>query len=219
MSETDSFIDEVTEEVRRDELFGYFRRYGWIALALVLLLVGGAAYNEYTKAKATTAAQDAGDQLLAALGNDSAEARAAALADVQIAGPAMAVAGLTSAAALQEAGDLDGARAALDAVALNSDLPAIYRDLAAFKSAMLPSDDAAARTSALQALAQPGAPFALLAQEQLAHEKIAAGEVDAAISDLRAIIENAETTRGLRERAQTLIVALGGALDGADATE
>ena len=31
MSDTDSFIDEVTEEVRRDALFAQFRRYGWHA--------------------------------------------------------------------------------------------------------------------------------------------------------------------------------------------
>jgi len=32
MSDTDSFINEVTEEVRRDRLYGMFRRWGWFAL-------------------------------------------------------------------------------------------------------------------------------------------------------------------------------------------
>ena len=32
MSNPESFIDEVTEEVRRDKLFGYLRRYGWIGI-------------------------------------------------------------------------------------------------------------------------------------------------------------------------------------------
>ena len=45
MSNPDSFIREVTEEVRRDRLYGYVRRYGWIAALLVLLVVGGAAWN------------------------------------------------------------------------------------------------------------------------------------------------------------------------------
>lgn len=45
MSDTDSFIEEVTEEVRRDRLFGLMRRYGWIAVLAVLLLVGGTAYR------------------------------------------------------------------------------------------------------------------------------------------------------------------------------
>ena len=52
VSDTDSFIDEVTEEVRRDRLFGLMKRYGWIAVVAVLLIVGGAAYNEISKARA-----------------------------------------------------------------------------------------------------------------------------------------------------------------------
>ena len=38
MSDTDSFIDEVTEEVKRDRLFAMMKRYGWIAVVIVLLL-------------------------------------------------------------------------------------------------------------------------------------------------------------------------------------
>jgi len=70
VSDTDSFINEVSEEVRRDALYGYLRRYGWIAILVVVLLVGGAAYNEYNKAQTTAASQDAGDQLLTALAQD-----------------------------------------------------------------------------------------------------------------------------------------------------
>jgi fermentation-respiration switch protein FrsA (DUF1100 family) len=45
VSDTDSFIDEVTEEVRRDRLFGLMKRYGWIAALAVLLIVGGADHQ------------------------------------------------------------------------------------------------------------------------------------------------------------------------------
>ena len=41
MSDTDSFIDEVSEEIRREKLFKTFRKYGWIGVALVVLVVGG----------------------------------------------------------------------------------------------------------------------------------------------------------------------------------
>ena len=57
MSDTDSFIEEVTEEVRRDRLFALMRRYGWIAVAAVLLLVGGTAYREYARAAEAAKAQ------------------------------------------------------------------------------------------------------------------------------------------------------------------
>ncbi len=41
MSNPDSFIEEVTEEVRRDKLYRLFRKYGWIGIVLVLGVVIG----------------------------------------------------------------------------------------------------------------------------------------------------------------------------------
>lgn len=213
MSDTDSFIDEVTDEVRRDALYGYIRRYGWIAVTAVVVLVGGAAYNEYSKAQATSAAQAAGDGILAAMGEDDAAARAQALAGIPADGSAVAVTALLTAAAQQDADNVAGALTTLQGLAINADVPEIYRDLAAFKAAMLPNDDLTARQSALETLAQPGMPFALLAREQLGLMQVEAGETDAAIETMRAIAEDAGVTRGLRERAQTLIVALGGTVE------
>ena len=46
MSNPDSFIDEVTEEVRRDRLFRLFRKYGWIGVVIILGLVGGTAWTD-----------------------------------------------------------------------------------------------------------------------------------------------------------------------------
>ncbi|MEN9011301.1 MAG: tetratricopeptide repeat protein [Yoonia sp.] len=211
MSDTDSFINEVSEEVRRDALYGYLRKYGWIAVVVVLGLVGGAAYNEYSKSQARATSQAAGDALLDALNSDNdSAARAAALATVEVEGSAVAVSALLTAASHQEAGDTAAAAAALGALATNMDVPEIYRELGALKAAMLPSDDADARMAALDALAQPGAPFYLLALEQIALMQVAAGETDTALATLERIAEDAGVTRGLRERAQTLIVALGG---------
>lgn len=210
MSETDSFISEVSEEVRRDRLYGYVRRYGWIALLAVVLIVGGAAWNEYRKAQVTAAAQAVGDGLLEALGENDLSARAQALAEVTVDGPAVAVTALLTAATQEEAGDLAAAAETLAALATNAEVPEIYRDLAAFKEAMLPAGDPATRRQSLEALAQPGAPFRLLALEQLAMLDAEAGDTDAAIAGLNAIIEDAAVTQNLQERAQTLIVALGG---------
>lgn len=219
MSETDSFINEVSEEVRRDALYGYARKYGWIAVALILALVGGAAYNEYTKAQATNAAQTVGDAMLAAMGEDDPTARAAALSAIEVTGASAAVTQLLTAATQEEAAQYPQAAATLNALAVNPDVPQIYRDLASFKAAMLPSDDAAARKSALEILAQPGAPFQLLAMEQLGLIQAEAGDTDGAIATMKSISEDAGTTRGLRERAQTLIVALGGTIDAATPTQ
>ncbi len=211
MSDSDSFINEVTEEVRRDQLYGYLRRYGWIAVVLIIVLVGGAAWNEYNKAQATAKAQAAGDALLSALAQNDPEFRMAALAEVEAEGAAVAVTALLTAAGQQEAGDIPAAMDTLGALAVNGDVPAIYNELAAFKAAMLDPDPANRRVS-LEAMAQPGLPFALLAQEQLAHADLAAGNPDGAIARLTAIMQDAAVTRGLLVRAQTLMVSLGAEL-------
>ncbi len=209
VSNTDSFIDEVTEEVRREKLFGYLRRYGWIGVACVLLLVGGAAFNEYRTAQARDAAQAAGDALLAALEENDPSQRAAALEGVTAQGSSAAVTLLLRAATQQEAGAIGDAAQTLNALAVDPDVPQMYRDLAAFKAAMLPTDDPAARKAALEALSSPGLPFSLLAVEQLAYLALAEGDTEGAVTLLRRLVEDANTTRGLRERAQTLMVALG----------
>ena len=82
MSDTDSFIDEVTEEVRRDRLFGYFRRYGWIPAVIIVALVGGTAYNEWSKAQLSQVAQARGDALLDALELENKSEQAAAFSAI-----------------------------------------------------------------------------------------------------------------------------------------
>lgn len=216
MSNSETFIDEVSEEVRKDRLFGYMRKYGWIAILVVLVVVGGTAFSEFRKAQATTAAQAAGDEILAALEMDDDGDRAAALQAIDATGGAGAITKLLAAADLTETGDMAGAASALEAVALDDTAPQVYRDLAALKAAMVQSDtmDADERRALLTGLAAPGATFRLIAQEQLALMSVEAGDVDTALEQFAAIAQDAEVTRGLRERAFSMIVSLGGDLEG-----
>lgn len=215
MSNNESFIDEVTEEVRKDQLFTYMRRYGWIAVLAILVLVGGTAFSEFRKAQAERVAQQTGDAILAALEIDDDAQRAAALAAVEADGGAAAIAGLLAAADFQETGDIDGAASVLADVAALDGIPQIYKDLAALKSVMVQGDsmEIDARRAALAGLATPGQPFRLIAEEQLALLDIEAGDTEAAIDRLRAIADDAEGTRGLRDRALGLIVSLGGSFE------
>ena len=213
MSNSDSFIDEVTEEVRRDRLFTAMRRYGWIGVVAVVAPVGGAAWREYDAAQDRARAQDFGSALSTALAAEAPAARAEAVQ--QVTAPdaaAAALRDLLAAAELSAAGDEAAAAALLEQTAANGDLAEIYRDIAAFKAvsgagdALTPED----RRLRLEAMAVPGKPLRLLAEEQLALLDIEAGETEAAISRLQAIQNDAETTAGLRQRASQLIVALGG---------
>ncbi|WP_040483157.1 tetratricopeptide repeat protein [Yoonia vestfoldensis] len=209
MSNPDSFIDEVTEEMRRDKLFGYLRRYGWVAVLIVLGIVGGTAWNEYRSAQDRAAAQAAGDALLAALAENDEAARATAMAAVSAAGNAAVITALLTASTQQQAGQAEAAAASLSALATNADTTAIYRDLAAIKAAMLPVGDMPARLAALAPLAQPGQPFRLLALEQMAYLTLETGDQTGAVAILRQIAEDAAVTRGLSDRVQTLLIALG----------
>ncbi|GAA6197831.1 hypothetical protein NBRC116598_32760 [Pseudophaeobacter arcticus] len=216
MSDTDSFIDEVTEEVRRDRLFGTLKRYGWIGGLAVVLIVGGASLREYNKAQELAASQKLGDDMIAALSSDDDLQRADSLSKISAQTPGgAAVLAMLQAGALADAGKQDEAVARLQAVALDAELPLIYRHIASFKALGMQQDSLsiAERRLQFEALAQPGAPLALLATEQMALLDIEAGDPDAAIDRLKAIIQDAGVTADLKERATQVMVALGGELD------
>ncbi|WP_432449769.1 hypothetical protein [Aliiroseovarius marinus] len=206
MSETDSFIEEVTEEVRRDKLYAMMRRYGWIAVALVVLLVGGAAYNEWRKATDRAAAQALGDAILQAQEVEDTDARMAALADIDTQGDATAVVTLLA--------SVEGADGAGLLRGLVSDPAAdqLYRDLAALKLVALKDNglSPAEARDLVEPLAVAGGPFRVLAEEQLALLDIADGQTASALDRLQALLEDDEASGALRRRASQLIVALGG---------
>ncbi|MEP0154095.1 hypothetical protein [Pseudophaeobacter sp.] len=216
MSDTDSFIDEVTEEVRRDRLFGTLKRYGWIGGLAVVLIVGGASLREYNKARELAASQKLGDDMIAALSSDDDLQRADSLSKISAQTPGgAAVLAMLQAGALADAGQQDEAVTRLQAVALDAELPLIYRHIASFKALGMQQDSLsiAERRLQFEALAQPGAPLALLAAEQMALLDIEAGDPDAAIDRLKTIIQDAGVTADLKERATQVMVALGGELD------
>ena len=115
MSNSDSFIDEVTEEVRRDRLFTAMRRYGWIGVVAVVALVGGAAWREYDAAQDRARAQDFGSALSTALAAEAPAARAEAVQQVTAPNAAAAaLRDLLAAAELSAAGDEAAAAALLE---------------------------------------------------------------------------------------------------------
>lgn len=216
MSDTDSFIDEVTEEVRRDKFYQTLRRYGWIAVLAIILLVGGAAFNEWRKAQARSEAQALGDSVLAALNEEDRAARAAALAEIEAPeGGARAIVGLLAAG---EGSGVDAPEAATQLLALADDptVPQIYRQIAVLKAVALPDSGLSAedRMTRLEGLTPGGGIVRLLAEEQMALIDLETGDADAALTRLRDVIESAEATPGLRQRVAQLIVALGGDPDG-----
>lgn len=217
VSETDSFIEEVSEEVRRDRLYKSIRRYGWIAVVGVVAIVGGASWNEYNKAQARAAAEALGDGIMSAMDADEPGARADALAAIAAEGNAAVVLKLQQAAELEASDRADEAIVILDGIASNGDVAAIYRDIAGFKSILLQGSamEASSRRIALESLITSSPALRILAEEQLALLEIETGETSAALERLERIAADADASTGLRRRVSQLIVALGGERSGA----
>ncbi|MEZ5751130.1 MAG: tetratricopeptide repeat protein [Paracoccaceae bacterium] len=213
MANPDSFIQEVDDELKRDKLFAFIRKYGWIAVTAVVVLVGATAFNEWRKAQATAAAQAFGDAVITALDSEDPAERATALAAVQADGERAGILRLLQAATSQDAGDVPAALEALAAVENDSTLPTSYRQIAALKrvilgGATIPAEE---RDTVLRGLATPGQAFRPLALEQLVLLKMEQGEIGAALAQAQAILQEPDLTDALRERIQQTIILLGGA--------
>jgi hypothetical protein len=212
MSDTDSFIEEVNDEVRRDKLFAALRKYGWIGVVAVLLLVGGVGYSENNKRIARGQAEALGDGMMNALELNEADARVAALQTVEAGDPAAgAVLAFMTAAQQTDAGDAAGAAETLQTVANTNELPLIYRQIATFKALGVNAANLSLeeRANGYSELAQPGNALRLLAEEQLAFIDIEQSNTDSATARLQAILDDSEVTADLQQRVLQVMVALG----------
>ena len=211
LTETDSFIEEVSDEIRRDKLFGFFKKYVWAFGGVVVLIVGGAAVNEYLTASKQSEAQASGEAMIAARETGTAAAYAdIAGSDV----PVAVLAKMDQAVLLAADGQAEAGAVILNEIAADGDVSAIYRELALLKMVMIngknmPSDDLMATLGQLSA---EGAPFRLLALEQRAVVHLRGGDKEAAIQDLAVILIDQNITQDLRTRTQELTVSLGGDL-------
>ena len=212
MSNPDSFIDEVTEEVRRDRLYGVLRRYGWIGVLLVVLVVGGAAWREWAAARDAAAARALGDALHAAIDAPDAATRAAALAGLGTSADQRALAALIGAVMVEPDADpaaREAAMAALEAAAAAPGVDPIWTDLALLRRVTGGTLDPAARRAALAPLIVPGRPLRTLAEEHLALADLEAGDVAGARARLEALAGDAETPQAQRRRLMRILTALG----------
>jgi hypothetical protein len=212
---SDSFISEVSEAVRRDRLAATLRRYGWLVAAVLALVIGGAALNEWQKLRSANRAAAAGDAMRTALAAPDPGARATALGAFAATTPDAAVAArLAEAGSLEQAGDRAAAAVILGEIASDGQVPELYRSLAALERVMLlgAKMERAERRATIEHLASPDAPFRPLALEQRALMQLEAGDKAAAIADLETILAEPGMLQSLQARARQLIIAAGGSL-------
>lgn len=211
MSETDSFIQEVTEEVRQDRMFRLWKKYAPYGIAAVAAAIAASGAWTWTRHREAERARETGAVFLAAE-RDTVE-KAQELVG-QITGPAALVARLQLAAAMATAGDAAGAAALYREIAGEPGLDRTYADLALLQAVRVsaPTVDPAQAVAELEPLVADGAPYRLLALELRAVIRINAGETEAGHSDLTTILKDPGATRGMLERATALLLSSGGEL-------
>ena len=208
---------EVDEEIRKDRAKALWQRYGiyvYIVIGALILGTGGNQYWRYYQ-QSQRLEESAAYQAAAAAAQDerTTEAINAFSALAADAGTGYAViARLREAAARAEAGDLEGALAAWDALAADDGIEDAYRDLARLLAAMHLIDDGPtdAVRQRLAPLFAEGSPWRHSARELQAVLALREGRREEARELLQGLIDDAGTPSGGRARAEALLSALEG---------
>jgi hypothetical protein len=201
---------EVDEALREDRVKTVWTRYGRLIMAAaILIVVGTAAWVGWKEWSATRDAQGA-----AAIEAARADGSVAALsAGVDAAGNAdqAALARLYLAAAQIQAGDVAAGVATYRAVADDSGIDPVMRDLARLQAVMHQVDtgDAAQLSTEIAPLAADGSPWRFSAREIQGVLALKQGDVAGARTIFQALSDDAETPAGIRGRAAEVLGSLG----------
>ena len=212
MSDTDSFLQEVSEELRRDRLYRNIRKYGWIAILLVVVIVGAATYREYQKSQAEMEAELFGTSIIDALTEKNAADRILKLQKINAPEEnARAILAMLLSAEANANGSATLEMSSLSEITQSLSIDAHYRDLLNFKILLGSAEimDLDKRIIAFEVLSKPGNPFRLLAEEQIALIELELGNTDDAVEKISQILLDSELTTGLRNRVTQMMIALG----------
>jgi hypothetical protein len=218
VSDTDSFIEEVSEEVRRDRLFKIFKKYAWVAVLVVVLLVGGAAFNEYNKLSNQKRAASLGDELYKIIQLDVNDQ----MPELESVNPKLqngkAIVNFMQVNSLLKAGKVSEAIKILDDISSNSGYDNTYREMADFKSIILSSSDVSEKLLRLESYSEPGSAFRTIALEEISLIQIKLGDFEKAIDTLTITLQEPGLSQNQAKRISELLRTLDGA-KGTDAKE
>lgn len=210
MSNNESFMQEVSEEVRKDRFYRILKKWGWVGIALIVALVGGASFNEWNKESKINSARNLGDRVLAAIASkDVIDLKEIEIKNVS---QDILIKNLMSAILFSD-DKLDASKKALEEIGGIPGITKTYKDLNAFKLGLLLLKSGnltgEERFGVFEALVEPGSPFRSLAKEQQALILIEQGNIELAIKTLMEITDDSGTTDTLRRRVAQLRISLG----------
>ncbi|MEX2617565.1 MAG: tetratricopeptide repeat protein [Alphaproteobacteria bacterium] len=207
-------FEEVDEDLKHENYKRLWDRYGRYIVAIIVIVIGGAAANVGWKSYTESRQLELSEQFVAALMEaDSGNLEEAAGAMSQLAsetdsGYAM-LARFREAALRREAGAAAASIDIYDAIAADTSIEPLYRDLGTLLSVMsqVDSGDPAALSNRLQPLAAAGA-WRHTANEYLGILAIRQGNSDAARSHFQAVADDATAPSGARSRSAELLRTL-----------
>ncbi len=212
----ETFLREVDENLRRDQLSSMARRYGgWIIAGIVLLLAAVGGWLYWQDQQRRDAAADS--EVLAQVYSDIGAGRLATVPQRldNVAnkddGAVRASALFTRAALAIEQNDRKLATAKLHEIAADDDLPAPYRDLALIRATTLEFDAIKPELviSRMEPLAKPGNPWFGSAGELTAMAMIKQGKKTEAGRLFAAIAADRQVPDTIRARAVQIAGTLG----------
>lgn len=212
----DSFVREVDENLRRDQMAERAKRYGGVVIGAVVLFLLAIAGYLYWQDRQRKQAEVGTEQLTGALQDIGANKMATAPATLDTlrqsdAEGVKAIAGLTRAALALQQGNRKLASTIYAEVAADKDLAKPYRDLALVRGTSLDydtlkPDEVIAR---LQPLAVAGEPFFGSAGEMIGMALLAKGQKPAAAQLFAKIAADDGVPDSLRARAVQVAGTLG----------
>jgi hypothetical protein len=212
----EAFLREVDENLRRDQLEGFAKRYGkWLIAALILFLAaaGGWIYWKSQQQKKSEAQSEELMAIYTDIGNgqsDKAKKRLQPLESSNIA-IVRALALLTDAAIALEGNDRSTAIAKYKAIANDGDIPDPYRDLAIIRSTALEFDSIKPEevVARLEPLTKPGNPWFGSAGEMTAMAYLKQGQKQKAGRLFASIAADKQVPDTIRSRAVQIAGTLG----------
>lgn len=222
--QSDTFIREVDEEFRRDQLKALWDRFGWAFLGVCVLIVAiTAGYRGWVWWEERRAAE-AGDRFLTALEtiqSDPAAGEAALKAIAEEGAPGYAALARLRLAGEGGSEDKEAALAAYDTLAADTSLQASLRDVAAIRGALLALDtgDNEGAAQRAEGLNVSGNPWRHAAREVMGTAAYASGDLEKAREYFASIQEDAETPPDIWQRSGMMVALIDGQLAPPDSGE
>lgn len=214
--DNEAFYREVDEEVRREQLTGYWKRYGWAMIAGIVLLLAGIGGYLWWQQRQQVQAGKHGEVMTAAFDDiqagkmKEAGAKLDQLAKEDSAGY-RAAAMLTKADLAIQTNDQAGAVAAFRKIADDAELPDPYRNLALVRMTAVQFDtlNPDVVIKRLQPLAKAGNPWFGSAGEMVAIAYIKQNKPQLAAPIFAALAKDENVPASLRSRAVQMAGSLG----------